>query len=142
MRRGCRFIERIHRDRPEHAKFYGKRLLERRAAFWLLDIMREWRPRQGDAGAFGLGRGGLRLRAADRGDAAFAARNALGGLMQIADRALAADRAVIGMFWFDAERLGKLNLGIALAPAEKIDDVERADLAKQFAARVRLGALE
>ena len=31
---------------------------------------------------------------------------------------------------------------IAVAPAQEIDDVERADLAEQFAAAVRLGALE
>jgi len=63
--------------------------------------MRERRPRQIDAGAFGLGRGRLRFGAADRGNAAFAARNALRGLVQIADRAFAADRAVIGVCRLD-----------------------------------------
>ena len=104
--------------------------------------MGERRPRQCDAGALGLGRGGLRLGAADRGDAAFAARDALGGLMQIADRALAADRAVIGVLRADAETAGELLLRIAVAPAQEIDDVERLDLAQQFAAGVRFGAPE
>jgi len=36
----------------------------------------------------------LGFGAANRSDAAFAARDPLGGLMQIADRAFAADRAV------------------------------------------------
>ena len=78
--------------------------------FGSCDIMRERRPRQRDAGALGLGRGRLRLGAADRGDAAFAARDALCRLMQIADRALAADRAVIGVRRLDAEALGELLL--------------------------------
>jgi hypothetical protein len=62
--------------------------------------------------------------------------------VQIADRALAADRAVIGMFRLDAETLGELLFRIAIAPAQKIDDVERLNLAQQFAARILLGALE
>src|SRR5260370_33128952 len=142
MRRRRRLIKRIYRDRPEYAEFYRHRLLERGAAFGLGAIMRERRPRQFDAGAFGLGRGGLRLGAAHRGDAAFAARDALGCFMQIADRALAADRAVIGMLRLDAETFGELNLGIAVAPAQETDDVERLDPAKQFAAAVLLGALQ
>src|SRR6202040_2990672 len=109
MRRRRRFIKRIHRNGPEYAKFYRHRLLERRTALGLRHIMRERRPRQFDAGAFGLGRGGLRLGAADRGDTAFAARDPLRRLMEIADRALAADRAVIGVRWLDAETVGELN---------------------------------
>ena len=104
--------------------------------------MRERRPRQFDAGAFGLGCGGLRLGAADRSDTAFAARDALRRLMQIADRALAADRAVIGVLRLDAETVGKLNFRIAVAPAQEIDDVERLDFAEQFGARVAFGALQ
>ena len=104
--------------------------------------MGERRPWQRDAGAFGLGRGRLRLGAAHRSDAGFAARDALRGLMQIADRALAADRAVVSVSWFDAEPVGKKNFGIAVAPAQEIDDVERIDLAEQFCAAVCFGALE
>src|SRR5258705_4418813 len=142
MRRGRGFIKRIHRDRPEDAKFYRHRLLERGASLWLRYIMRERRPRQFDAGAFGLGRGRLRLGAADRGDAAFAARDPLRRLVQIADRAFAADRAVIGMLGLDAETGGELNFRIAVAPAQEIDDVERFDVDQQFAAAVRFRALE
>src|ERR1700730_18211960 len=131
MRRTGRFIERIDRDRPEHAECYGKRLLERRTTFRLLDIMGERRPWQFHAGALGLGGGRLRLGAADRGNTAFAARDALGGLVQIADRALAADRAVIGVRGVDAETVTEQLFRIAVAPAEKIDDVERADFAQQ-----------
>ena len=141
MHRGRGFVKRIDRHRPEHAEFYGYRLLERRAALGLLDIVRERGPRQFDAGAFRLGRAGLRLGAADRGDAAFAARDALGGLVQIADRALAADRAVIGMLRLDAEAVGELLFRIAVAPAQEIDDIERGDFAQQFAAAVGFGAL-
>ena len=142
MRRGRGFVERIDGDRPEHAELDRHRLLERGAALRLFHVMRERRPRQIDLGAFRLGRGRLRLGAADRGDAAFAARDALGGLMQISDRALAADRAVIEVRRLDAEPAGKLLLRIAVAPAQEIDDVERADVAEQFAARVRFGALQ
>ena len=98
--------------------------------------MGERRPRQRDAGALGLGRGGLRLGAANRGNAAFAARDALRRLVQIADRALAADRAVIGVLWRDAEPLRQRNFRIAVAPAQEIDDVERADLVQEFRAAV------
>ena len=142
MRRRRRFIERIHRDGPEHAEFYRHRLLERGAALGLRDIMREWRPRQFDAGAFGLGRGGLRLGAAHRGDAAFAPGDPLRRVMQIADRAFAADRTVIGVLRLDAETARELNFRIAVAPAQEIDDVKRLDFAKQFGARVLLGALQ
>src|SRR6476646_4185929 len=134
MRRRRCFVKWIHRDRPEDAELYRHRLLERGAAFWLGDIMRERRPRQFDTGAFGLGRGGLRLGTADRGDAAFAARNPLRRLMQIADRAFAADRAVIGVLRLDAETIGKLLLRIAVTPAREIDDIERLDFAEQFGA--------
>src|SRR5260370_33856676 len=99
MRRRRRLIKRIYRDRPEYAEFYRHRLLERGAALGLGDIMRERRPRQFDAGAFGLGRGGLRLRAAHRSDAAFAARDPLCRFMQIADRAFAADGPATGVLW-------------------------------------------
>ena len=95
-----------------------------------------------DAAALRLGRGRLRLGAADRRHAAFAARDALCGLMQIADRALAADRAVIAMRGLGAEPLGEQLLGIAIAPAQEIDDVERAEFAEQFCAAVGLGALQ
>src|SRR5258708_28511866 len=142
MRRGRGFIKRIHRDRPEDAKFYRHRLLERGASLWLRYIMRERRPRQFDAGAFGLGRGRLRLGAADRGDAAFAARDPLRRFVQIADRAFTADRAVIGMLRRDAETAGELDFRIAIAPAQETDDVERFDFAQQFAAAVRFRALE
>ena len=123
---------------PEHAELHRHRLLERRAALRLLDVMGERRPWQLDAGALGLGRGRLRFGAADRGDAAFAARDALRRLVQIADRALAADRAVIAMRRLDAEPLRELLLRIAIAPAQEIDDVERADLAEQLCRRCPL----
>ena len=97
--------------------------------------MGEWRPGRRHPGALGLGRGRLRLGAADGGDAAFAARDALRRLMQIADRALAADRAVIEMRRLDAEPIGKQLFRIAVAPAQEIDDVERADIAEQFCRR-------
>ena len=42
----------------------------------------------------------------------------------------------------DAETVGELLFRIAVAPAQEIDDVERVDLAQQFAAAVRFGALE
>src|SRR6266446_7261625 len=142
MRRRRRFIKRIHRNRSEYAELYCHRPLERGAAFWLRYIMCERRPRQFDADAFGLGRGGLRLGAADRGDAAFAARDPLRRFMQIADRALATDRAVIGVLWLDAETVGELNFRIAVAPAQEIDDIERLDIAEQFAAAVPFGALQ
>ncbi len=142
MCRGRGFVKRINRHRPEHAELDGQRLLERGAAFWFLDVMCERRPRQIDAGALGLGRGRLRLGAADRGDAAFAACDALGRLVQIADRALAADRAVIKMRGIDAEALRQLFLRVAIAPAQEIDDVERLDFAEQLAAGVLLRALE
>jgi len=140
MRRRGYLVKRIHRDRPEYAKLHGHRLLERGAALRLFHVMRERRPWQSNAGALGLGCGRLRLRAADRGDAAFAARDALRRLMQIADRAFAADRAVIGVLWRDAEAAGQQLFRIAVAPAQEIDDVERADVAEQFAAAVRFGA--
>ena len=142
MRRRRRFIKRIHRDRPEDAKFYRHRLLECGAAFWLRHIMRERRPRQFDAGALGLGCGRLRFGAADRGDAAFAACDPLRRFVQVADRAFTADRAVIGMLWLDAETAAELDFRIAVAPAQETDDVERFDFAQQFAAAVRFGALE
>ncbi len=139
MRRAGGFVKRIDRYRPEHAEFDRRRFLERRAALRLRHLVRERRPRQFDAGAFGLGGGRLRLRSAHRGDAALAARDALGGFVQIADRALAADRAVIGVLGFDAETLGERNFRIAVAPAQEIDDVERGDLAQQLGAAVRFG---
>src|SRR5712664_178838 len=117
MRRRRCFIKRIHGNGSEYAEFYRHRLLKRGAALWLGDVMCERRPRQFDTGAFGLGRGGLRFGAADRGDAAFAARDALRRLMQIADRAFAADRAVIGVLWRDAEAAGEQLFRIAVAPA-------------------------
>src|SRR4051794_27871455 len=129
MCRSGGFIERIDRNRAEHTELHRHRLLERRAALRLLDVMGEWRPRQRDAAAFGLGRGGLRLRAADDSHAAFAARDALGGFVDIADRALAADRAVIAMRRIGAEPRRELPLGIAIAPAQEVDDVERAEFA-------------
>src|SRR6266702_4700302 len=48
--------------------------------------------------------------------------------MQIADRAFAADRAVIGVLWRDAEAASEQLFRIAVAPAQEIDDVERADV--------------
>ena len=41
-----------------------------------------------------------------------------------------------------AEPRGELLFRIAIAPAQEIDDVERADLAEQFAAAVRFRALQ
>jgi hypothetical protein len=122
-RRGC-FVKRIHRDRPEYAELHRHRLLERSAAFRLRHVMRERRPRQRDSRALGLGRGGLGFGAADRRDIAFAARDALRRLVQIADRAFAADRPVIGMLRLDAEAIGELLCRVAVAPAQEIDDVE------------------
>ena len=43
---------------------------------------------------------------------------------------------------FGAEPSGKLLFRIAVAPAQEIDDVERADIAEQFAAAVGLRALQ
>ncbi len=104
--------------------------------------MRERRPRQIEPGAFGLGRGALRFGAADRRDAAFAACDAQRGLVQIADRAFAADRPVIGVRRPDAETLGKLPGRVLIAPAQEVDDVERFNLTKQLAAAVRFRALQ
>src|SRR5260370_28445105 len=142
MRGGCRFVKGIDGHRPEHAELDGHRFLERGATLRLLDVMRERRPWRRDAGALGLGRGGLRFGAADRGHAAFAARDALRRLMQITDRAFATDRAVIEVRRLEAEALCKLPLGITIAPAQEIDDVERADLAEQFGPSVLLRTLE
>src|SRR3954462_7497933 len=103
MRRCSRFIERIDRHWPEYAELHGDRFLERGAAFRLGYIIRERRPRQFDAGAFGLGGGRLRFGAADRSHAAFAARDALRRFVQVSDRTLAADRTVISMLRFDSE---------------------------------------
>ncbi len=139
MRRGGGFVKRIDRDRPEYAKLHRDRLLERGAALGFFNIPGKRRPRQIDAGALGLGRGRLRFGAADRRDAAFAAGDALGRLMQIADRALAADRPVISVLRLDAEPVGKLPRRILIAPAQEVDDVERADLVQEFAAAVLLG---
>ena len=107
---GRRLVERIDRDRPEHAELDRHRLLESGAALRLRHVMGERRPWQRDAGALRLGRGRLRFGAAHRGDAAFAARNALRRLVQIADRAFAADRAVIGVLRRDAEPLPRAAL--------------------------------
>src|SRR5438445_11196419 len=90
------------------------------------------RPRQLGAGALGLGRSRLRLRAANRGDAAFAARDTLCGLVDVTNRALTADRAVIAMRGLDAEPLRQQLFRIAIAPAQKVDDVERLRLAQQL----------
>jgi hypothetical protein len=62
--------------------------------------------------------------------------------MQVADRALAADRSVISVRRRDSETLGKLPGRILVAPAQEIDDVERLDLIKQSGAAVRFGALQ
>src|SRR5207244_5616722 len=129
-------------DRPEHAERYRKRFLERRTALGLGHIMRERRPGRRDAGALRFGCGRLRLGAADGRDAALAARDALRRLMQIADRALAADWTVIEMRRLDAEAIGELLFGIAVAPAQEIDDIERTDIAEQFCTGVRLRALQ
>ena len=125
-------IERIDGDGTEYTELYGQRFLERRATFRLLDITCKRRPRQFDAGTFGLGGGGLRLSAADRGDGAFAARGALRRLVQVADRALAADRTVIEMGGLAPIRAASC-FRIAIAPAQETDDVERLDVGEQFA---------
>src|SRR5581483_11177311 len=127
--------------RPEYAELHCKRLLERRAALRLRHVMGEWRPGQRHAGALGLGRGRLRFGAADGGNAAFAARNALRRLVDVTDRALAADRAVIAMRRRNAEPIGQQLLRIAIAPAQEVDDGERAELVQQFRTGVLLGAL-
>src|SRR3984893_9429841 len=140
MRGGSRLIKRINRHRAEYAELDGHRLLERGATLRLFHVMGERRPWRGEAGALGLGRGRLRFGEADRGYAALAARDAFCRLMQIADRAFAADRAVIEVRGLDAEALGEQFFRIAIAPAQEIDDIERADLAEQFAAGVFLRA--
>jgi len=104
--------------------------------------VRERCPGQGEASTFGLGRTALRLGAADRSDAAFATRDALRRLMQIADRTFAADRPVIIVLRVDGKTRGELLLRIAIAPAQEIDDVERLDFAEQPGARVRFRALQ
>ena len=132
MRRRGEFIERVDGNGAEHAEFYRHRFLEHRAALRLLDVMGERRPGQRNAAALGLGRGRLRFRAADHRHAALAARDALRRLVNVADRTLAADRAVIAMRRRDAEPLGQLLLGIAVAPAQEVDDIERAEIAEQL----------
>src|SRR5260370_853410 len=62
--------------------------------------------------------------------------------MQITDRALAADRAVIEMRWRGTDPRRELPFRIPVAPAQEIDDVERADLAEQLGAGVSLRALQ
>ena len=104
--------------------------------------MRERRPRQLDVGALRLGGGGLCFGTAHRSDAAFAARDALRRFVQISDRTLAADRTVIGMLRLDAELLRQPDFRIAVAPAQKVDDVQRLDLAQELAAAILFGALE
>ena len=131
MRRRCGFVKRIDSDRAKHAERHGERLLERRAAFRLLDVMRERRPWQIDVRTRGFGRGALGLRAADRRDLAFAARDALRRLVQIADRALAADRAVIIMPGLCADPFGEQRLRRVVTPAQEIDDVERVDICQE-----------
>src|SRR5579864_5813297 len=103
MRRGRSLVKRIDAHGAKHAEFNRKLLLKCRVAFRLRHVMRERRPRQSDAGAFGLGRRALRLGAADCGDTTFAARNALGCFMQVADRALSADRSIVSVPRLDAE---------------------------------------
>src|ERR1700758_3526214 len=104
--------------------------------------MGEWRPGQRDTGALGLGCARLGLRAADGRNRAFAARDALRRRVQIADRALAADRAVMAMRGCNAEAPGEELLRIAIAQAQEIAAVKGADLAEQFRAGVGLGAPE
>src|SRR4051794_1939223 len=103
MRRCRGLVERINRDRLEDAELDRKRLLECGAALRLFHIVSKRRPWQGNAGPPRLGRPRPRLRAATRRNAALAAGDALGGLVQITDRAFAADRAVIAMLRLDAE---------------------------------------
>ena len=102
--------------------------------------MRERSPRQLDAGTLRLGCGRLRFRAADRGNAALAARDPLCRFMDIADRTLAADGTVIAMRRRDAEALCQQLLRIAIAPAQVVDDVELLHLAERLCASVCLGA--
>src|SRR5258708_2495748 len=138
-RRRGRLVERIHRNGTGDAEFRRHRLLIIGAAQRLRSVMRERRPRQSDAGALRLGRARLGFGAADRGDAAFAACNSLCRLMQIADRTLATNRAVICVVRSDAEAGAALSGRIAVAPAQEIDDVEGLDLAQQFRAAILLG---
>src|SRR6185437_10824997 len=142
MRRRCGFVKWVNRDRHVYAELHGHRLLERRAAFRLLGVLRERRPRQRDPGALGLGRGRLRFRAADSRHLAFATRDALGRFVQVTDRALAADRAIISVRWLDAEAFGELPRRVLITPAQEVDDVEGADLAKQGRTTVLLGTLQ
>src|SRR5438128_7467334 len=62
--------------------------------------------------------------------------------MQITDRALAADRAVVAMRRLRTDACCELLLRIAIAPAQEADDVERLDLAEQPCAGVGLGTLQ
>ena len=68
--------------------------------------------------------------------------DALRRLVQIADRTLAADRAVIAMRGAGADPCRQQLLRIAVAPAQEIDNVERLDLVKQLCAGIGLGALQ
>src|SRR5437879_9091126 len=97
------------------------------------------RPWQLCAGALRLGRGRLRLRAANCGNTAFTARDALRSLVDVADRALAPDRAVRAMRRRDAEALRQQFFRIAIAPAQETDDVERLHLAEQLCAGILFG---
>src|SRR5882724_4359163 len=142
MRRGRGLVKRIYRHRLEDAKLDRHRLLKRRTAFGLRDLMRERRPWQRESGTRGLGRGALGFGAAHGRYAAFAARDALRRFMQVSDRALAADRPVISVRGSNAETIGKLPGGVLITPAQEIDDVERLNLAQQFSTRVLLGARE
>src|SRR5262249_51638919 len=72
----------------------------------------------------------------------FAARDPLRCLVQIADRAFAADRAVIAMRRLNAEPRRELLLRVAIAPAQEIDHIERADLAEQLGAGIGFRALQ
>ena len=103
-------------------------------------------------GADGIGRPGqvglcalrvvhrvLRLGADNEADAAFAARDALGGLMDVAHRAFTADRAVEIPLRANAEPLGEPGGQVVIAPADQGDDVDAVDL-PQEAARFRIGA--
>ena len=81
----------------------------------------------------------LRLGAGDEGGFAVAERDALGGFVDVAHRAFAADLAVEGARGRDAEALGKLRGQVFVAPAYEGDDVEAVDL-PQEPARVVIGA--
>lgn len=77
--------------------------------------------------------GVLRLGADHEADAAFAGSDAAGGVVQEADGAFAADRAVDVAFREDGEAIGELGADVVIAPADERDDVDRVRIAQEAA---------